>query len=390
MSVMGLAPDREGREEPGGGTPPRAEDLAALRRLERRQAALVRLGANGLGRVGAGALAVDLVREAAEALDASAVEVVELDRQAGRLVVRAAVGGLASGLGTSRPLTPLSPEQRALDGGAPAEFRVGGAAEGEGGVCVAVGPPPAPWGAILAHARHRRRFQPVEMDFLTSLGQILAGVVERERLLAFNQRGIELPARIAGVVAHDFNNVLAAIGASASSIEGLLPIIDDFAEDLRYIDDAVKRGGRLVRRLIAFSGRRADRGTPCDVNAVLAETRGLLERLLPPDVAVDVALADQSRPVRGGDGSVEPLVIGLALSVAEGMRPGETLRIETCHVAGAPGCLAGVVVHGATSASNLTGLMSAAERSGGRVELAADAPAISLLWPCEDLAHVEP
>jgi signal transduction histidine kinase len=389
MDMMKLADEPERREEPGGnGGLSRGGEPAALRRLERRQAALVRLGANGLTRISASALAVDLVREAAEALEAAAVEVSELDRQPSQLVVRAAVGALAAAVGSARTLARQSPEQRALDTGAPAEFRVDGSPEGEAGVCVAVGAPFAPWGVVIAYARQRRRFLPVEIDFLTSLGQVLAGVVERERLLELNRRSAELAGRIAGVVAHDLNNALAAIGASSSSLQAMLPDEDACTEDLRFIDDAVRRGGRLVRRLLAFSGRKAD-GSPCDVNAVLGEARGLLDRLLPPEIVVSVAVGGQSHPVRAASGTVEPLVIGLAMSVAEALPAGDTLRIETSHVAaeGGAGCLAGVVVHGVSAPSDLAFLVPAVERTGGRVELAADAPAISLLWPCEDLDH---
>ena len=383
------APHRERRR---GGASSGGGELAALRR----QAALVRLGASGLGRVTAEGLAADLAREAAEALDAAAVEVLERAGPGGRLVVRAAVGAHARAPGSLIEVAPGSAEERALGSGAPAELGAitprpctPGAVE----ACVAVGAPDSRWGVIVARARERP-FLPAHVDFLTSVGHILAGVVERERLLALGQRGAELPARMAGVVAHDLNNVLAAIGASVSGIERQLPTCDGFAEDFRLVDDAVRRGGRLVRRLLAFSGQRVDGGRPCDLNAVMSEARGMLDRLLLGEIAVSVGLTEKVLPVSAASGTLEPLIVGLAMSVAESLPRGATLRLETRHVAPAAsggGCRAGLMVAGAGAHADLASLVPAVERAGGCVEVApaGDAAATTLLWPCADLEHAE-
>ncbi len=86
--------------------------------------------------------------------------------------------------------------------------------------------------------------------------------------------------RLAGGLAHDFNNVLTTIVAAASMLDDALVPGDPRREEVRDILDAADRGAAMTRRLLTFSRRQPTDARPLDLNEAIDGLRHLLARLL--------------------------------------------------------------------------------------------------------------
>jgi two-component system cell cycle sensor histidine kinase/response regulator CckA len=161
----------------------------------------------------------------------------------------------------------------------------------------------------------------------------LVDVTERKRLEAqlLQAQKMDAVGRLAGGVAHDFNNALAVIqGYAEVLLAGGLD--DDQRSSLGEIQQAATRAAGLTRQLLAFSRKEVADPRAIELNALLAN----LEKMLKPLLGEDIDLAI----VRGGDlglvmadpGQVEQAVINLCVNSRHAMPEGGQLRIETANV----------------------------------------------------------
>src|SRR5881296_2265486 len=157
---------------------------------------------------------------------------------------------------------------------------------------------------------------------------------ERRRLeeqLAHSQR-LEAVGRLAGGMAHDFNNVLTAV---LGSIELLLldtPPDRPHREELDIIRDAAMRAKDLIRRLLAFSARQVLQPTVLDLNRLVTDIGKMLRRLIGEDVKLENALALELGAVRVDAGQIEQVLVNLAVNARDAMPKGGNLTIRTADV----------------------------------------------------------
>src|SRR6185312_2659613 len=102
---------------------------------------------------------------------------------------------------------------------------------------------------------------------------------------------MEAIGRLAGGVAHDFNNVLTVIRAAA---EFMLADLD--ADDVRRTDavdirDAADRAAGLTRQLLAFSRQQVLHLRTVDLNAVVTAIEPMVRRLVEENITVATRLA---------------------------------------------------------------------------------------------------
>jgi len=137
---------------------------------------------------------------------------------------------------------------------------------------------------------------------------------------------MEAMGRLAGGMAHDFNNVLAAIAGYAQLVRADLPADDPGRADLDEILQATTRGSAVTRQLLTFSRRRATAAAVLDLAELVRETGALLRSLLPSSIAI---VLDAPAPVwacvdRGG---IEQLLMTLAVNARDAMPDGGTLEV---------------------------------------------------------------
>ncbi len=150
---------------------------------------------------------------------------------------------------------------------------------------------------------------------------------------------MEAVGRLAGGIAHEFNNLLTVINGYTDLWLNAPPS----AADARPIVEAVHRaGGRaaeLTRQLLAFGRKQILRPRDFDLNALVGDAALLLGRVLGGDVSVATDLAPGPLPVRADPAEVEQVVMNLALNARDAMPGGGrvTMRTRAEDVAGPGG-----------------------------------------------------
>jgi PAS domain S-box-containing protein len=140
---------------------------------------------------------------------------------------------------------------------------------------------------------------------------------------------MEAVGRLAGGVAHDFNNVLTAIlGYTGLLLDGL-PTLSPLRPDLEEIRKAAERAAGLTRQLLAFSRKQVLETRVLDLNELVADMDRLLRRLLGEDMDVVTNLDRTLGAVRADPAQLEQVVVNLAVNARDAMPQGGRLLIET-------------------------------------------------------------
>ncbi|MFI5180389.1 MAG: response regulator [Thermoanaerobaculia bacterium] len=143
---------------------------------------------------------------------------------------------------------------------------------------------------------------------------------------------MEAVGRLAGGVAHDFNNILTVILGHLELLEPTLEPTDPRLEEMEEIRKAAERAAGLTRQLLAFSRKQVLQPTILDLNAVLKDVENMLQRLIGEDIQIRTAFAPSLGPVQADPGQIEQMIMNLAVNARDAMPRGGTLVIETANV----------------------------------------------------------
>ncbi len=191
-----------------------------------------------------------------------------------------------------------------------------------------------PIGFRTAGGQHRRGLfsaRPIAIDGEPCLLVLIRDVTEQKLLeeqLAHAQK-LEAVGRLAGGVAHDFNNLITVITGYTdllrSSLDGEDPRRADATEILR----ASSRAAGLTQQLLAFARRQLVQPRVLDLNRLVADVTSLLERLLGEQVGIQLELAPEPAIVEVDPGQFEQLLMNLAVNARDAMPQGGRLVIRT-------------------------------------------------------------
>ena len=140
---------------------------------------------------------------------------------------------------------------------------------------------------------------------------------------------MEAIGRLAGGVAHDFNNILGIISACA---EFMSDRVDPAAEPSEYVENikkATERGAALTRQLLTFSRSSAIRPRVLDLNERLKEVSKLLRPLMGDDVEILVVSKSPAAVVEADPGQLDQIVVNLAVNARDAMPHGGKFILET-------------------------------------------------------------
>ena len=162
-------------------------------------------------------------------------------------------------------------------------------------------------------------------------GQDLSDRQSMESQLVHAQK-MDSIGRLAGGVAHDFNNMLAAV-LSFSELLLLDSAPDDPKRaDVETIREAALRATGLTRQLLAFSRRQVFTPKVTDLNTLIAGLDRLLRRVIGEDVEVVTLFGEDLGLVEVDQGQIESAIVNLVVNARDAMPSGGTLTIETCNV----------------------------------------------------------
>jgi two-component system cell cycle sensor histidine kinase/response regulator CckA len=154
---------------------------------------------------------------------------------------------------------------------------------------------------------------------------------EEKRLEAqfLQAQKMETVGRLAGGIAHDFNNLLTVINGTVDLLAMNMQVSDPLYADLQQIKVAGTRAASLTRQLLAFSRKQIMSLEALNLGTMVADWRGMLQRLIGEDIDLVVAPAAHTGIVRVHPSQIEQVLMNLAVNARDAMPDGGTLTIET-------------------------------------------------------------
>jgi PAS domain S-box-containing protein len=147
---------------------------------------------------------------------------------------------------------------------------------------------------------------------------------------------MEAIGRLAGGVAHDFNNVLTTIGVVSQLVLETLDTQDERRTDMQDILAATRRAAGLTRQLLAFSRKQIMQPRVLDLAEVVSGMERMLGRLIGEDVELSTTVDNGLWTVRADPGQLEQVIMNLGVNARDAMPDGGRLLIAaenlTLHV----------------------------------------------------------
>jgi nitrogen-specific signal transduction histidine kinase/CheY-like chemotaxis protein len=158
---------------------------------------------------------------------------------------------------------------------------------------------------------------------------IVRDVTARKRTEAALRQSQKMEAigRLAGGVAHDFNNILTAVTGYADLLATEVEDNPAATQDLAEIREAARRGAALSRQLLAFSRRQTLRPEVIDLGTVATSLRKMLGRLIGEDVELGIHVETVAQ-VKADRGQLEQVLLNLVVNARDAMPDGGHIDIR--------------------------------------------------------------
>ena len=163
--------------------------------------------------------------------------------------------------------------------------------------------------------------------FVAIRGPAGAGEPRRidERLLQVQK--MEAVARLAGGIAHEFNNLLTTIIGAAELLSYRLGHEPELRAELQGIRTATDRAATLVRRLLTFARRQGGRPRVVDLRTVVRAADRILASALGEEVELHVVTGDEPCTARVDVGLLEQVLLNLAINARDAMEEGGRVTV---------------------------------------------------------------
>ena len=142
---------------------------------------------------------------------------------------------------------------------------------------------------------------------------------------------MEAIGKLAGGVAHDFNNILTVIMGNAGLALMEVGKDDTLRQEIEEIRKAGERAASLTRQLLAFSRKQIVQPEILDINELLIDTEKMLGRLIGEDIELLTIPEPALWQVKIDPGQIEQVIINLAINARDAMPKGGKLTIETAN-----------------------------------------------------------
>ncbi len=183
------------------------------------------------------------------------------------------------------------------------------------------------WVTLLAVKLDDQR----SISFMTDVTERRRAAAERQELEAQYRQAQKMEAigRLAGGVAHDFNNMLGVISGYSSSLLTDELLSRRQRDALIEVSKAADRAAALTRQLLLFSRKQAMELGPVEINEVIAGVSKMLQRILGEDVELDSQLAPDLPLISADVGMIEQVLLNLAVNSRDAMPHGGKVVIAT-------------------------------------------------------------
>src|SRR6185437_1942291 len=158
----------------------------------------------------------------------------------------------------------------------------------------------------------------------------IAGREQAEEALRQAQK-MEAVGRLAGGVAHDFNNVLMVIRGQAALSLNAAGLSAGLRQELTEIVKAADRASLLTRKLLAFGRKQVLQARVLDLNTLIAQLAEMLPPVLREDIRLKIELHPDLGHVKADSAQLEQVIMNLVFNARDAMPEGGELTIETAN-----------------------------------------------------------
>jgi signal transduction histidine kinase len=160
------------------------------------------------------------------------------------------------------------------------------------------------------------------------LEEVRQGLLQRLR----ESQRLEAVGRLAGGVAHDFNNMLTSIvGYNDMALDGL-PEDDPNRASLEQIAQAAGRAAELTHQLLALSRRQILKPERVNLSTLIGDFGPTLARVIGEDVRLELRLSPDLKDVVADPSQMRSVVLTLAANARDAMPKGGVVAIGTANV----------------------------------------------------------
>jgi PAS domain S-box-containing protein len=152
-----------------------------------------------------------------------------------------------------------------------------------------------------------------------------------ERHLAQAQK-MEAVGRLAGGVAHDFNNMLGVIMGYADMTLRKVQEDESLHYPLEQIKQAAERSADLTRQLLAFSRRQLSQARVIDLNTEIARQKELLDRLIGETIVLSFYPASGLWPIRVDPSQIDQILANMVINARDAITGDGRITMETMNV----------------------------------------------------------
>jgi two-component system cell cycle sensor histidine kinase/response regulator CckA len=192
-----------------------------------------------------------------------------------------------------------------------------------------------PWpDGSLHYVQFRGQVAPERGGMSVRLISVAQDITEHKQLeLKLRQaQKMEAMGRLAGGVAHDFNNILTAILGYAMLIESEPDDRDRAEMHAAQIRKASERAAALTKQLLAFSRRQVIEKRAIYVAEVVEDLMPMLNKLLGEQIHIAAEVGPDCHPVFADPGQLQQVVMNLAVNARDAMPGGGLLSIKAMNV----------------------------------------------------------
>jgi two-component system sensor histidine kinase EvgS len=174
---------------------------------------------------------------------------------------------------------------------------------------------------------------PASLSFVTDITERKQAEAEKNKLQAqlLQAQKMESVGRLAGGVAHDFNNMLSIIiGYAELALEGLLPS-DPLYGSIREIVIAGERSTNVVRQLLAFARKQTIAPRILNLNDTVSGVLNMLKRLMGEDIDLLWKPEADLWPVKMDPAQIDQMLANLVVNARDAISGVGKLTIETAN-----------------------------------------------------------
>ena len=143
---------------------------------------------------------------------------------------------------------------------------------------------------------------------------------------------MEAVGRLAGGVAHDFNNSLGVMMGYSELVQLEFEPRNPVHGKMEEILKAGRRAASLTRQLLAFSRKQVIQPVVLDFDLIVADTEKMLRRLIGENIELALTRGPEQKRVRADKGQIEQILMNLAVNARDAMPRGGKLVIETARI----------------------------------------------------------